>query len=61
MYLREGKEADVAITPSLKIVAATCLVITLALGIWPTPLINQATFSSNWIAARASIIPNAGR
>jgi len=61
MYLREGKEADFAITPSLKVVAATCLAITLLLGIWPTPLINQATFSSNWIAARAAIIPHAGR
>ena len=61
MYLREGQEAEFAITPSLKVVAATCLAITLLLGIWPTPLINQATFSSNWIAARAAIIPHAGR
>jgi NADH-quinone oxidoreductase subunit N len=61
MYLREGKEADFAITPSLKVVAATCLAITLLLGLWPTPLINQATSSSNWIAARAAVIPHAGR
>jgi NADH-quinone oxidoreductase subunit N len=61
MYLREGTEAEFAITPSLKVVAATCLAITLLLGIWPTPLINQATFSSNWIAARAAILPHAGR
>jgi NADH:ubiquinone oxidoreductase subunit 2 (subunit N) len=60
MYLREGKEADFAITPSLKVVAATCLAITLLLGLWPTPLINQATSSSNGIA-RAALIPHAGR
>ena len=61
MYLREGREADVAITRPLQIVAATCLIITLLLGIYPTPLINQATESSRWIGARAAIIPHAGR
>ena len=60
MYLREGVEAEVAITPSLQFVAAICLAVTLALGILPTPLIDQAIRSSEVIAARA-IVANAGR
>src|SRR5213595_4121425 len=35
MYLREGREAEVAITPALRIVAGVCLVVTLALGVLP--------------------------
>src|SRR5438477_4727636 len=40
MYLKDGREAEVAITPALKFVAVTCLVITLFFGILPAPLIN---------------------
>lgn len=61
MYLREGKEAEVAITTPLKFVAAVSLVVTLLVGILPSPLVNQVTRSSNWIAARAAILPHAGR
>jgi NADH-quinone oxidoreductase subunit N len=61
MYLREGREAEVAITPGLKIVVGVCLAVTLLFGIAPSPLINQATRSSNWVATRAEILPNAGR
>ena len=41
MYLREGREAEVAITPALKIVAGISLAITLLFGVLPTPLIKQ--------------------
>ncbi|HLJ73137.1 MAG TPA: NADH-quinone oxidoreductase subunit N [Thermoanaerobaculia bacterium] len=58
MYLREGREAEVAITPALKWVAGTCLVITLLFGVAPSPLVNQVARSSRWVAARAAILPN---
>ena len=61
MYLREGREAEVAITPALKVVASVCLAVTLIFGILPAPLINQATESSSWVAARAAILTHAGR
>jgi len=57
MYLREGRDADVAITSPLRIVAVVCLVVTLALGIFPSPLVNGAGTSSRNIAA----LSNAGR
>jgi NADH-quinone oxidoreductase subunit N len=53
MYLREGKEAEVAITMPLKVVAAVCLAVTLVLGIVPTPLINSVKLSSQHVAGRA--------
>src|SRR5438045_6717158 len=55
MYLKEGREADVAITPALRFVAAVCLVITLFLGVYPVPMIKQVTASKRAAAARASI------
>jgi len=57
MYLREGKEAEVAESGSLKFVAALCLAVTLAFGVYPVPLIWQVEQSSAWVAKRA----NAGR
>jgi NADH-quinone oxidoreductase subunit N len=57
MYLREGRDAEVAITSPLRIVAVVCLVVTLALGIWPAPLVDGAGVSSHAIAA----LSNAGR
>src|SRR5205085_9477561 len=57
MYLKEGKTADVAITSPLRIVAVVCLIVTLALGIWPAPLVDGAGVSSHAIAA----LSNAGR
>lgn len=53
MYLREGKEAEVAITFPLKVVAAICLAVTLVLGILPTPLINGVKLSSQHVAGSA--------
>jgi NADH-quinone oxidoreductase subunit N len=61
MYLKEGREADVAITPALRFVAAVCLVITLFLGIYPVPMIKQITQSSQAVAAQASIPHAASR
>ena len=61
MYLGEGKEAEVAITPSLKLVAAICLAVTLIFGMYPSPLVDQVTRSSQWVATRAAILPHAGR
>ena len=61
MYLKEGREAEVAITPALKLVAGISLAVTLVFGILPAPLIDQATRSSNWVATRAAILTHAGR
>lgn len=61
MYLREDHDAEVAITPSLKLVAGVSLAVTLLLGIAPAPLVNQVTRSSNWVAERAAIFSHAGR
>jgi NADH-quinone oxidoreductase subunit N len=61
MYLREGVEAEFAITTPLKIVAGICLVVTLALGIVPSSLIDQAVLSSSHVAAHAALTPHAGR
>ncbi len=61
MYLHEGKEADVSSSGALKFVAAVCLIVTLVLGVIPTPLINQAVSSSGWIAMRAAMTPDARR
>ena len=61
MYLREGVEAEFAITTPLKIVAGVCLVVTLVLGILPAPMIDQVVLSSSHVAARAALTPHAGR
>jgi NADH-quinone oxidoreductase subunit N len=61
MYLREGGDADVASSGSLKFVAAVCLIITLLFGVIPTPLIDQADISSRWVATRAALTPDARR
>ena len=61
MYLREGKDADVATAGSLRFVGAVCLAITLIFGILPTPLIHQVEDSARWVAARAAGVPDAGQ
>src|SRR4051794_23255057 len=50
MYLKETRQAEVSITPALRFVAAFCLVVTLALGIYPPPLIQQVSQSSRAVA-----------
>jgi NADH-quinone oxidoreductase subunit N len=61
MYLREGREAEFAITPSLRLVAGVCLVVTLVLGILPSALIDQVTQSARSVAGRAAITPHVRR
>ena len=61
MYLREGVEAEVAITPALRLVAGICLAVTLILGIYPPLMIDPVIASSDAIAARAAIVTHAGR
>jgi NADH-quinone oxidoreductase subunit N len=61
MYLREGREADVAAPAQLRIVAAVCLVATLLLGIWPRPLIDAVAASSDRMAVISSTRADAGR
>ena len=61
MYLREGKEADVAASGALKFVAAVCLIVTIVLGLVPSPLIDQVERSSRWVAMRAAMTPDARR
>ena len=61
MYLKDGTNADVSSSGALKFVAALCLIVTLLLGVVPTPLIKQAVSSSGWIAMRAAMTPDARR
>ncbi|HUP61132.1 MAG TPA: NADH-quinone oxidoreductase subunit N [Thermoanaerobaculia bacterium] len=58
MYLRDGGEAEVVTTGGLKFVAAVCLVVTLLLGILPTPLVDEAARSGKWVATRAAALTN---
>ena len=46
MYLREGRDAEVAITPALRWVAGISLAITLLFGVAPTPLIHAVERSA---------------
>jgi NADH-quinone oxidoreductase subunit N len=58
MYLKEGTEAEVVSGGSLKAVAVVCLIVTLLLGVMPSPLIDQVRKSTGWVAARATMLPN---
>jgi NADH-quinone oxidoreductase subunit N len=49
MYLREGREAEVAITPALRWVAGISLAVTLIFGVLPTPLIHAVDRSARTI------------
>jgi hypothetical protein len=60
MYLREGREADVAITPPLRLVAGIALAVTLIFGFVPAPLVKQVMMSSQWVAVRGGAL-HAGR
>jgi NADH:ubiquinone oxidoreductase subunit 4 (subunit M) len=61
MYLREGREAEVVITPSLRFVAGLALVVTLALGLYPPPLLRQAAQSAAQIVRQSAVTQHAGR
>src|SRR5690349_19994772 len=55
MYLRDGKDAELVTGVSLKAVAVICLIVTLVLGVLPTPLIEQVRKSSGWVTTRATM------
>ncbi|HEX2832908.1 MAG TPA: NADH-quinone oxidoreductase subunit N [Thermoanaerobaculia bacterium] len=61
MYLKEGKEAEIAGGTSLRVVVAACALITLIFGILPSPLIEQAASSGAGVAPRATVLSNAAR
>jgi NADH-quinone oxidoreductase subunit N len=58
MYLKEGREADLPSTGSLRLVAAVAIIITLLFGVLPSPLIDTARNSGNWVATRSAAILN---
>jgi NADH-quinone oxidoreductase subunit N len=58
MYLKDGREAVLTGGGSLKLVAAVALIVTLVFGILPSPLIDQARISGNWVATRAAAVPH---
>jgi NADH-quinone oxidoreductase subunit N len=60
MYLKEGREAEVADTGALKFVAVVCLIVTILFGILPTPLIQQVKISGGWVA-RQAVLTHGGR
>jgi NADH-quinone oxidoreductase subunit N len=60
MYLRDGEgEGRIGATAPLRLVAATCLVVTLVFGLVPSALIEQAKTSAAWVATRATMLPDA--
>jgi NADH-quinone oxidoreductase subunit N len=61
MYLKEGKDAEVAITLPLRVVVTACLVVTLLFGLLPSPLVNQVARSAKNTADRALPTAHAGR
>jgi NADH-quinone oxidoreductase subunit N len=61
MYLREGREAEVVITPSLRLVAGIALAVTLVLGLYPPPLLQQAAQSAAQIVRQSAVTQHAGR
>ena len=58
MYLREGKDGELVVGGSLRVVAFVCLVVTLALGIYPRYFIDEAGRSGRPVAKH---IADAGR
>jgi NADH-quinone oxidoreductase subunit N len=58
MYLRDGKEGELAASGSLRIVAFVCLVVTLVLGIYPRYFIDEAGRSGRPVSKH---IADAGR
>lgn len=61
MYLKEGREAEVIITPALRFVVGVALIVTLALGLYPPPLIHQAAQSAAQIVLQSTVTQHAGR
>ena len=61
IYFREGGDAEVVSSGSLKLVAAFCLAITLLFGVLPTPLITQVERSSSSMLRRSIPVTDARR
>ncbi|HEX9983002.1 MAG TPA: NADH-quinone oxidoreductase subunit N [Thermoanaerobaculia bacterium] len=61
MYLREGSEAAVGTSGTLRFVVALCLLVTLFFGVMPKQLIRQVELSSSGVVSRATALPNARR
>jgi NADH-quinone oxidoreductase subunit N len=57
MYLKEGAPAEVNASRPLSTVAGVCLLITLVLGLYPRPLIDQVKASSRSVMSR--VVANA--
>jgi NADH-quinone oxidoreductase subunit N len=53
MYLKDGKDAEVSDSGTLRIVGVVALVVTLAFGLYPTPLLDGAAGSSRGIERRS--------
>ena len=51
MYLKEGKRAEIAVSPGLSFVVTTCLILTLVLGILPETLLAQVRTSLRSVVA----------
>jgi NADH-quinone oxidoreductase subunit N len=61
MYLKEGSDAEVVASSSLRLVVLACAVVTLIFGILPSPLIQQAASSGAGVASRATVLTNVAR
>jgi NADH-quinone oxidoreductase subunit N len=51
MYLREGKEAEIAVTRPLQVVVVLCLLVTLAIGLLPEMVLQGVAESAGGVAA----------
>ncbi|HEX7152994.1 MAG TPA: NADH-quinone oxidoreductase subunit N [Thermoanaerobaculia bacterium] len=61
MYLREGREAEVGTSGTLRFVVGLCLLVTIVFGVLPRPLITQTELSSRGVVARATALTNVRR
>jgi len=61
MYLRDGKEADVSTSGSLRLVAAICLIVTILFGVLPNGLVKQVDVSASWVHVKGAVTRNAAR
>jgi NADH-quinone oxidoreductase subunit N len=41
MYLKEGRDAEVAATPQLRLAVAVCVIVTLIIGVYPQPVLKS--------------------
>jgi NADH-quinone oxidoreductase subunit N len=54
MYLKDGRDAEVSDSGGLRLVAAICLIVTLLLGIMPSPLVERVDRSVRPVLAGAA-------